>query len=150
MGNRDISVELDSIQDAVAIMTVNVVDQIADLRKDWASYLDRLYRYEWSSEESCLAFGNSYVSAIEAYDAVMQAMKTDVTRYRDELQATYDAYRNQDDAVMGQMNERLAGLDDVSAADDAGRTAYHQRPNLDDGSGKPAPAPTDTSPGPGV
>ena len=147
--NTNIAVELESIEAAVGTMTTKVVDEITSLRRDWASYLDQVKVDEWTLEEACLAFGNSYRSAIEAYDAVMQGMKTDIIRYRDELQATHDAYRNRDDAVMGEMNRRLAQLENTSAADDAGRTAYHDRPNLDDGSDTPPPAPPDTSPGPG-
>lgn len=147
MGNQNISVELASLEQAVGSMTSQVVDEITSLRKDWGSYLGQISRNDWSSEDACLAFGSSYVSAIEAYDAVMEGMKTDITRYRDELDATVQFYRNSDDRSMKEMNTRLSKLDDApSAADEAGRGAYGQRPNLDDGTDTPAPAPGDTSP----
>ena len=146
MGNQNISAELNSIQSAVGTFKANVVDEIGSLHRDWTAYLHRLYRYEWGSADSCLAFGNSYVAAIEAYDAVLQGMTTDITRYHDELAATYKAYVNQDDSAAGRMNTRLAELDDVSVADTAGHQAYEARPDLADPNSTPPPKPLDTSP----
>lgn len=148
MGNQNISVELASLKQAVGNVDSQLVDPITSLSADWTSYLGKLDRSLWSSEEACLAFGSAYVSAVEAYDQVLQGMKKDIIRYRDALNATYESYVNRDDSVMGEMNGTLAALDEVSAGDDMGRAAYGQRTNLHPDAGTTVTAPTDTSPGP--
>ena len=146
MGNQNISAELNSIQSSAGVFKADVVDEITKLHTDWTGFLHDLYRYEWGGADSCLAFGNTYVAAVEAYEAVLKGMTIDITRYHDELAATYKAYVNQDDKAAGDMNARLAKLDDVSVGDQAGHTAYAARPNLDDPNPTPPPKPTDTSP----
>ncbi len=147
--NAKISVELASLKQAASAMDSQVVAEITSLSHDWTSYLGKLDQSLWSSEDACLAFGTTYVSAVQAYDQVLQGMKKDIVRYHAELEATYAAYLNQDDSVVNAMNARLAKLDDISAGDEMGRAAYGQRKNLNSDPDNPSTAPaapTDTSP----
>ncbi|MHA3704966.1 hypothetical protein ACXR2U_22575 [Jatrophihabitans sp. YIM 134969] len=147
MGNEDFEVELDSIARAVGIMSSTVVDEMTSLCRDFVHYLQGLDKGAWSTEGACQDFANAYVDAIEAYDQVLQGVKADVVRYRDELHDAATRYQGKDDYVQSEMNLLISQLDQKSAGDRMGRIAYEQRPLLDDQRSGPAPAPTDTSPG---
>lgn len=147
MGGQDFQLELESLDRAVDQMSALVVDEVTALSRDFLGFLQGLDRDAWSTEDACQDFGNAYVETIEAFDQVLQGVKKDVIRYRDELDDTVSRYRGQDASVQFAMNLSISHLDDVMAGDQMGRIAYGQRPVLDDQRDAPATAPADTSPG---
>ena len=145
-GGSNFDLEVDSLRTAVTKLT-QLSDRVSTLKGDFESYKGSVTPSDWSAEAACQSFGTSYTAALDVYAQVIAGMETDVTNYRNALQAALSDYTTADDDALARMNTAFAALDDKPlAADEQGQHQYETP--TDHGalqSANPS-QPTDTSP----
>ena len=143
--SNPVEVEFESIHASVSTMRT-VASEIASLKHDFVGFEGGVSTSDWSTEPSCMAFGESYKAALSVYANVLSGMHADLANFADALAAASKSYE-QSDANATAALTKLGAVDDKGFQQDAqGRTSYEQaghHGNLD--SKNPTQA-TDTTP----